>query len=104
MNITHKSYEKALQTIERLINIAHDSKSESPEFIELIEASDIVEAYETEHYPIGDDINVDKTKCNHDVIPEGQEKAAYMGGWYCKYCDTFIKEIELDDNNNIIRG
>lgn len=54
MEITKEQYEYALQRIEELLPIVTDEMPTSdPKVIELTLVSDIVEAYEKEHYPIG---------------------------------------------------
>ena len=58
MEISYTKYKKALETLEVLLSkIDDNTPKESPEMINLIIASNIIEAYEEEHYPIGDDEN-----------------------------------------------
>lgn len=53
-NISLTQYEEAKKTIERLMPIVTDDMpKDNPNVIKLIEASDIVEQYEKENYPIG---------------------------------------------------
>lgn len=53
-NITEKQYREAEAKIEELLPLINeDSPINDPNYIELKRASDIVEAYETEHYSIG---------------------------------------------------
>lgn len=52
--ITHEQYTKANLVIEELKDVVEDSMSDSdPQVIRFLEASDIVEAYEDIHFPIG---------------------------------------------------
>lgn len=52
--INHEEYVNASLKVEELIDKVDDSLGEKdPNMQKLIEASDIVEAYEKEHYPIG---------------------------------------------------
>jgi len=52
--ITEKQYRSAEAKIEELLPLVHeDTPINDPNFIELKRVSDIVEEYETEHYPIG---------------------------------------------------
>lgn len=52
--ITHQAYIHANFRLEELINLVDDSTPENdPLAIELIEASNIIEAYEEIHHPIG---------------------------------------------------
>ncbi|MBI9067058.1 MAG: helix-turn-helix domain-containing protein [Salinivirgaceae bacterium] len=52
--INHEEYVHASLIVEELIDKVDDSLGEKdPNMKKLIEASDIVEAYENEHYPIG---------------------------------------------------
>ena len=51
--IEKMKYEKALIRLEELINLVDDSTPENdPNYIELQEVSDIIEAYELEHHAI----------------------------------------------------
>uniref|UniRef100_UPI0039A435D5 helix-turn-helix domain-containing protein n=1 Tax=Ornithobacterium rhinotracheale TaxID=28251 RepID=UPI0039A435D5 len=51
--ITEKMYEFARNKVEELLKLVDDNTpTDSPEMIELCLMSDIVEAYELEHYPI----------------------------------------------------
>jgi HTH-type transcriptional regulator/antitoxin HigA len=53
-NITEKQYREAEAKIEELLPLVNeDTPINDPNYIELKRVSDIVEAYETEHYPIG---------------------------------------------------
>lgn len=53
-NITEKQYREAEAKIEELLPLVNeDTPINDPNSIELKRVSDIVEAYETEHYPIG---------------------------------------------------
>lgn len=53
-NITKEQYEFALNKIEELLPLVTDeTPANAPEAIELALMSDIVEAYEKKHYPIG---------------------------------------------------
>ncbi len=53
-HINENQYRKAEAKIEELLPLVNeDTPSNDPNFIELKRASDIVESYETEHYPIG---------------------------------------------------
>lgn len=52
--ISHEDYVNASITIEKLVNKVDDSLGEKdPNMQKLIEASNIVEDYENEHFPIG---------------------------------------------------
>ena len=52
--ITHKAYAQANIRLEELIDQVNDSIPQTdPLAIELIEVSDLIEAYEEIHYPIG---------------------------------------------------
>jgi HTH-type transcriptional regulator / antitoxin HigA len=53
-NITEKMYREAEARIEELLPLADDNTPKNdPNLIELNKASEIVEAYEQEHFPIG---------------------------------------------------
>lgn len=53
MQIYKQEYEDALHRIEELLPLVTDQTPASdPNAIELVKASNIVEAYEKEHYPI----------------------------------------------------
>jgi len=53
-SITEKQYRAAEAKIEELLPLVNDDTPiNDPNFIELKRVSDIVEHYETEHYPIG---------------------------------------------------
>ncbi len=52
--ITHKEYAQANIRLEQLIDLVDDSAAQTdPLAIELIEVSNLIEAYEEIHYPIG---------------------------------------------------
>ena len=52
--ITHEGYVKAQIRLEEIIDLVNDDTPEdNPILQELIKVSDIIEAYEEEHYPIG---------------------------------------------------
>jgi len=52
--ITHKEYVNANIRLEELIDVVDDTTAETdPLAIELIEVSDLIEAYEEIHHPIG---------------------------------------------------
>ena len=52
--ITHKEYAQANIRLEEIIDLVDDSAAQTdPLAIELIEVSDLIEAYEEIHYPIG---------------------------------------------------
>ncbi len=56
MEIHEQEYEDALHRIEELLPLVTDQTPTSdPNAIELVKASNIVEAYEKEHYPIATD-------------------------------------------------
>ncbi len=53
--VTHKQYIKANFRLEELINIVNDNTPlDSPLAKEFLKVSDIVEAYESIHYPMED--------------------------------------------------
>lgn len=53
-NITEKQYREAEAKIEGLLPLVkEDTPISNPNYIDLKRVSDIVEAYENEHYPIG---------------------------------------------------
>lgn len=55
MEITEKEYEATLKRIDELLPlVTDDTPDDAPNLIELLKASDIVEEYEDEHYPIPD--------------------------------------------------
>ena len=52
--LTEKQYKEAEARIEELLPLVNDeTPTNDPNYIELKRVSDIVEAYELEHYPIG---------------------------------------------------
>ncbi len=52
--ITHEEYVKAQLRLEDIIDVVNDNTpDDNPVLQELIKVSDIIEAYEKEHYPIG---------------------------------------------------
>lgn len=56
MQIHNQEYEDALNSIDELLPLVTDQTPASdPNAIELVKASNIVEAYEKEHYPIATD-------------------------------------------------
>ncbi|MFS4448704.1 helix-turn-helix domain-containing protein [Maribacter sp. 2307UL18-2] len=53
-SITHEAYVKANLRLEELLNVVgNDTPEDSPEMVELLEVSDIIEQYEEIHFPIG---------------------------------------------------
>ena len=53
MEITEKEYEAALKRIDELLPlVTDDTPDDDPNLIELLKASDTVEEYEDEHYPM----------------------------------------------------
>jgi HTH-type transcriptional regulator / antitoxin HigA len=54
MKITDKDYTKASSRMEELLQVVNDATpQDDPNLKELVALSDIIESYETEHYPIG---------------------------------------------------
>ena len=55
MKIKEQEYEAALKRIDELLPlVTYNTPSDDPNLIELLKASNIVEKYEDEHYPIPD--------------------------------------------------
>ncbi len=79
--ITHEQYAKALLTVEELLDKVEDVENETnPELKRLLEASDIVEAFEEIHYEIGMPSLIDVIRLRMEELNlKGKDLAMLIG-------------------------